>query len=189
MYKNGRPLLSSIRRKVSNPSCGFSLIELMICLSIFAILGLYSASAYNPNIDQIRVDRAAKRLIHHLALARLEAVRQGRPVTLCPGDTSEGCATGNGWSGGWIAFGDPNQNYILDPDERPILAGAGSSDLTIGWRTPDRLLFKPDGSAWPNGHFRICGLTSSNRRAVIGHLTGRARLSAQAPGNKPVQCP
>ena len=130
-----------------------------------------------------------KRLLHHLALARLEAIRLGLPVTLCPGDTSEGCATGNGWSGGWIAFGDPNQNYILDPDERPILAGAGSSGLTIGWRTPDRLLFKPDGSAWPNGHFRICGLGSSNRRAVIVHFTGRARLSAQAPGNKSVRCP
>ena len=188
MYKNGRPLLSSIRRKVSNPSCGFSFIELMVCLSIFAILGLYSASAYNQKIDENRVDRTAERLIHHLALARLEAIRQGYPVTLCPGGTSDGCATGNRWSGGWVAFGDPNQNYILDPDERAILAGVGSSGVTIGWRTPDRLLFKPDGSVWPNGHFRICGLTSSHRRAVIVHLTGRARLSPQAPGNKPVQC-
>ena len=188
MYKNGRPLLSSIRRKVSNPSCGFSFIELMVCLSIFAILGLYSASAYNQKIDENRVDRTAKRLIHHLALIRLEAIRQGYPVTLCPGGTSDGCATGNRWSRGWVAFGDPNQNYILDPDERAILAGVGSSGVTIGWRTPDRLLFKPDGSVWPNGHFRICGLTSSHRRAVIVHLTGRARLSPQAPGNKPVQC-
>tara|TARA_B100002003_G_scaffold16507_1_gene13733 strand:+ start:253 stop:738 length:486 start_codon:yes stop_codon:yes gene_type:complete len=160
----------------------------MVCLSIFAILGLYSASAYNQKIDENRVDRTAERLIHHLALIRLEAIRQGYPVTLCPGDTSDGCATGNRWSGGWVAFGDPNQNYILDPDERAILAGVGSSGVTIGWRTPDRLLFKPDGSVWPNGHFRICGLTSSHRRAVIVHLTGRARLSPQAPGNKPVQC-
>ena len=188
MYKNDRPLLSFICPKVSNPSCGFSLIELMICLSIFVILGLYSASAYNQNIDQIRIDRAPKRLLHPLALARLEAIRLGLSVTLCPGTSTEGCVKDKPWSVGWIAFADPNQNYILDPDERLILASVGSSGLTIGWRTPDRLLFKPDGSAWPNGHFRICGLGSSNRRAVIVHLTGRARLSAQAPGNKPVRC-
>lgn len=188
MYKSGRPLLSSIRQKVSNPGLGFSFVELMICLSIFVILGLYSASAYNQQTNAHRVDRTAERLAHHLALARLEAVRRGYPVTLCPGGTSEGCATGKGWSAGWVAFGDPNQNYILDPDERPILAGAGSPGVTIGWRSPDRLLFKPDGTVWPNGHFRVCDLTASNRRAVIVHLTGRTRLSALAPGKKPVRC-
>ena len=188
MYKNGRPLLSSIRRKDSNLGCGFSLIELMICVSIFIILGLYSAGAYTQKINENRVDSTAKRLIHHLALARLEAVRQGYPVTLCPGVASEGCKIGNGWQGGWVAFGDPNQNYILDPDERPILAGAASLGVTIGWRTPDRLLFKPNGSVWPNGHFRICDMTAKNQRAVIVYLTGRVRFSVQAPGNKSVRC-
>jgi prepilin-type N-terminal cleavage/methylation domain-containing protein len=188
MYKNGRPRLSSIRHKVSNPSSGFSFVELMITVSIFGILGLYSISAYHEKIDAHRVVRTAERLAHHLALARLEAVRQGYPVTLCPGDTSEGCATGNRWSAGWIAFVDSNQNYTLDSGERPFLAAAKSPGVTIGWRSPDRLLFKPDGSVWPNGHFRVCDFVSSNRRAVIVHLTGRARLSPQAPGNKPVQC-
>ena len=188
MYKSGRPALSSIRAKDSNPNSGFSFLELMITVSIFGILGLYGVSAYHEKIDAHRVARTAERLVHHLALARFEAIRRGYPVTLCPGDTSQGCTTGNRWSAGWVAFVDPNQNYTLDSGERPILTTARSPGVTIGWRSPDRLLFKPDGSVWPNGHFRVCDLASSNRRAVIIHLTGRARLSAQAPGNKPVQC-
>jgi prepilin-type N-terminal cleavage/methylation domain-containing protein len=188
MYKSSRPRLSSIRSKDSNPSSGFSILELMITVSIFGILGLYSVSAYHEKIDAQRVARTAERLSHHLALARLQAIRLGFPVTLCPGTPPEGCVKDIPWSAGWVAFADPNRNYILDPDERPILASVGSSGVTIGWRSPDRLLFKPDGSVWPNGHFRVCDLSSSNRRAVIIHLTGRARLSPLAPGNKPVQC-
>lgn len=188
MYKNGWPLLSSIRGKDSNPNLGFSLVELLIIVSIFGILGLYSANAYHEQIYARRVAHISERLVHHIALARLESIRLGLPVTLCPGTSTEGCVKNKPWSVGWVAFADPNKNYLLDPNEKPILASAGSPDVTIGWRTPDRLLFKSDGSVWPNGHFRICSLTASDRRAVIVHLTGRARLSVQAPGKKPVRC-
>ncbi len=188
MSKNGRPPLSSIRPKDSNRNSGFSFVELMVVVSIFGILGLYGIGAYHEKINTHRVARTAEKLAHHLALARFEAIRWGYPVTLCPGDASEGCAAGSRWSAGWVAFVDSNQNYTLDSGERPFLAAAKSPGVTIGWRSPDRLLFKRDGSVWPNGHFRVCDLASSNRRAVIIHLTGRARLSTQAPGNKPVQC-
>lgn len=70
------------------PVRGFSLLELMVTLSIVATLAAIAAPRYHGSVARHRLDLAAARLVGDLDLARRVAVVEGRSVTVAfrPGD-------------------------------------------------------------------------------------------------------
>ena len=75
---------------------GFTLIELMIVLSIAAILLVLAAPAFNSFISAQRLRNASFDLVSDLLLARSEALKLQNNVVLTPTATSV-----DGWTGGW----------------------------------------------------------------------------------------
>ncbi|MCZ2103521.1 MAG: GspH/FimT family pseudopilin [Burkholderiales bacterium] len=71
---------------------GFTAIELMVVVSIVAILAALAAPSFQPLIERWRVREAAENLTSTLYYARSEAIKRGGGITID--------ATG-GWGQGW----------------------------------------------------------------------------------------
>jgi type IV fimbrial biogenesis protein FimT len=55
-----------------------------------------------------RVAAEVNGLLGDMQLARMEAIKQGVPVTICTSTNGTGCAGTTTWQGGWIVFTDFN---------------------------------------------------------------------------------
>lgn len=135
---------------------GFTLVELVLTVSVLAILTAATAPAFTSIVNQNRLSSAANEMVASLQLARAEAMRRNARVVLCrsadPNAASPACATGSGDWTGWIAFVDGNRNGSPDAGE-PILSRhsvsgpvsvRASSDIAAA---DDRVVFRPDGRA------------------------------------------
>lgn len=77
---------------------GFTLIELMVTLAIAVILASIAAPSFQNMLASQRVRAATSDLITHLMLARSEAIKQNRSITLLSNAGEEA------WQGGWRIF-------------------------------------------------------------------------------------
>ena len=167
---------------------GFSLVEAFIVLALIALLSGFAVPAWQTQIIAKEVDTASGQLFRDLLLARVESIRRGVPVVLCPSRDGEICHPDGDWGNGWIGFEDHDGNQSHDRTESILFVGLALPRVNINWRSPNRLRFMPQGEAWPNGHFRVCGNKHSKKRAVIVYRTGRARLASKSPSGAPVLC-
>jgi type IV fimbrial biogenesis protein FimT len=94
---------------------GFTLIELMVALSVAAIILTVGIPNFRTLIQNNRAATQANELVGALGLARAEAVKRGLPVAICASNDSSTCTGGNDWAGGWIVFVDDNAG---DPGNR-----------------------------------------------------------------------
>ncbi len=100
---------------------GFTAIELLVTISVVAILATLAAPSFNGLIDRWRVRGVAEDLTSTLYYARSEAIKRGGNVVISklPNNTN-GCtsATGNdNWDCGWFVCEDANTNNACDSGE------------------------------------------------------------------------
>ena len=169
-------------------SSGFSLAETLIVLFIIAVVLGFAVSDFHSQIIAKEVDAASGRLFRDLQLARLDSIRRGVPVVLCPSPDGASCRFGEQWRHGWIGFEDRNWNQRRENGEEILLSGPSTTSVSLKWRSPHWIRFSPDGGAWPNGHFRICSNDLSKARAVIIYRTGRVRVDDSSPSGGLVLC-
>ena len=167
---------------------GFTLIELLIVLGIIAVLIGFAVPEWRGQIIAKQVDTASSNLLHHLTLARNVSIQTGLSVLVCPASRTLACELDAPWSGGWFGFIDKDQDRRYDPEERIIFAAPSPPGVDIYWRTPNWIRFRPQGDAWPNGHFRLCSESDRRAQTVIVYLTGRVRLSANTPDGQTILC-
>ena len=169
-------------------SSGFSLVETLIVLAIIAAVVGFAVPGLQNQIISKEVDAASGRLFRDLQLGRVDAIRRGVPVVLCPSPDGASCQFEEPWRQGWIGFEDRNRNQHRENGEEILLSGPSTTSVSVEWRSPNWLRFSPDGEAWPNGHFRICSNDLSEARAVIIYRTGRVRVDDRSPSGGPVLC-
>ena len=194
-------------------SRGFTLIELMVTLSVFAILAAVAVPNVSGYIVSSRLTSYANDVLAALNLARSEAVRRNQRVIVCPvgasggvPDTSACVDPGSGNWQGWMVFEDTQPaNGTREAGEEVIRAGVfgggatvvRASDALSG--TANRVVFRPDGIAKAHGGItiqqvaiRVCD--SSSRRTqnardinmLFGSRVGVERAadsSCAAPSN------
>jgi len=169
-------------------SQGFSLVETLVVLAIIAgVLG-FAVPGWQKQIIAKEVDTASGQLFRDLQLARVESIRRGVPVVLCPSEGDETCRSDGDWGNGWIGFEDHDGDQTYDSTESILLVGPAFARVSINWRNPNWLRFMPQGEAWPNGHFRVCDKSHSRTHSVIVYRTGRARLGKKSPSGAPILC-
>ena len=92
------------------PRCnrGVTLVELMVTISIMAILLAIGVPAMGRFIHDTRTSNVTNEFVNALNLARSEAVRRNRLVTVCrsanPEAATPSCDNGSDWSTGWVVF-------------------------------------------------------------------------------------
>ncbi len=96
-------------------SRGFSLIELLVVLSIAAVLIALAAPDMRELIKRRRLDSAVTDLYGAIDLARAQAIARGSRVQLVPLEPA-----GANWSAGWVVFVDANGDRRPGPAEEVI---------------------------------------------------------------------
>lgn len=101
---------------------GFTLLELMITITVLVILVTIGVPSYQATVRNNCAVSGANSLLSILTLARSEAQRRGRTVTVCPGNSDgTGCATsGTAWEASLVAFVDTDKDRTLDTGEELI---------------------------------------------------------------------
>ncbi len=88
---------------------GFTILELIITIALAAILTTIAIPSFRSALQNNRITAQTNDLLTAFQLARSEAVKRGRPVTLCASDVDAGGANpvcGDDWSVGWMVFVD-----------------------------------------------------------------------------------
>ena len=119
--------LSAIKRL----NRGVTLVELMITIVILGILAAVGMPAMARFLNDTRVSGTTNEFVSALNLARMEAIKRGRLVTLCRSTNPEvgaaTCTSGSDWSTGWIVFVETSSGGALGTNvvEANILARHG----------------------------------------------------------------
>ncbi|GGK61700.1 GspH/FimT family pseudopilin [Amphritea balenae] len=134
-------------KSTNSYSRGFSLIELMLVLTILSILLFIAVPNFSGFVSQTRLSGAKDRLISSLSFARTEAIKRGSPSIICRSVDGINCA-GNiviaatrDWAGGWLIFSDENENNLLDNNELMRMETDLNSSLTIEFSRGDLIVF------------------------------------------------
>lgn len=97
---------------------GFTLVELLTVMTIVAILLSIGVPSYRYVTNTNRIAGELNGLLGDMQLARMEAIKQGLPVTICISSDGVNCLTAaNDWKNGWIVFYDANGNGKVDSAE------------------------------------------------------------------------
>jgi type IV fimbrial biogenesis protein FimT len=173
------------------PKDGFTVLELLVSLSIAAIVTATAAPAFQSFSNNQRVKAAVLELHNDLAAARGEAIFGRQAVVACPGDPAAGCRDSNEWQAGWIVFVDANRDNRRQDTEKVLRENPGF-ERTIMTSSPGRRQFRfyPDGrSPGSNGSLTICGPggPAQARKLVVSNV-GRIRRDT-APELDESLCP
>jgi type IV fimbrial biogenesis protein FimT len=98
-------------------STGFTLVELLVVIMIVSILMGIGAPSFKYVTNSNRLSAEVNGLLGDMQLARAEAIKEGVSVTVCASTDQATCSKSSDWSRGWIAFVDPNNIGVRDPDE------------------------------------------------------------------------
>ncbi|MFK0571729.1 GspH/FimT family pseudopilin [Endozoicomonas sp.] len=170
----------------TNPttSRGVSLLELLVSLSIAAILIAVSAPSMKTLIINNRVANVADEVFTSLVLARSEAIKRQRTVSLCSTIDDLTCdEDDSGWHHGWLIFTDESDDGVLNGNDQLLRRVAAQSDLiSISWNRGFSLRFNSRGQTTQAGTFRVCDQSDSNNKvkAIVISMTGRTRTEDQS---------
>ncbi|MCL6264282.1 GspH/FimT family protein [Craterilacuibacter sp. RT1T] len=103
------------------PAQGLTLIELLLTLSILAIMLAMALPAFGPMVANHKAKSASQSLVSALNLARSEAIKRGHEVSICPladGNSARNCLT-DGWGN---ALSNEAGIWVFDDQTLPLLA-------------------------------------------------------------------
>jgi type IV fimbrial biogenesis protein FimT len=175
-----------------NSQRGFTLIELMITISISAIL----LSMTVPSFAEMRQNSIRRSALndywHAIFLARNEAIKRNSVVVLCKSNDGQTCqpAAAN-WSSGWLVFDNLDHDEPAQRDDgEPILKTYTTNPRISIKSNRVNFSFRPITQGAVNGTIVFCDKRGpAEARAIIISHTGRPRLSNRDASNRILSCP
>lgn len=107
----------------SQKSTGFTLVELIVTLTIAGILIALAAPAMKTFIQNQRLTSQANDLIADINTARSEAIKRGSSVSVCSSTSLTGCSASTQWETGRIVFLDSDGDATVDSGDTIVRAG------------------------------------------------------------------
>lgn len=164
---------------------GFSLIELLVVLSITSILMLVVAPTFNDAWLGNKLASYANDFVASATMARSEAIKRNTNVTLCASTCSASastcsCAASGDWEQGWIIQVGTTQ----PPFHR---SEALSSGLKMSGATTS-IAFNPTGVDIATATLTLCRnspTVGAQERVIAISATGRATVSKTTSGSCP----
>lgn len=162
---------------------GLTLVELIVTMAVLAIALSIAAPSFSALLRSNREATVYHLLTTSLAFARVSAIKNNAPVTVCPSSDGERCREDAVWSDGWIIYRDPgrdrqpaNVNAVIRRSE----GVANGLHLRSSTGRP-RVRFLPNGWAYgSNLSIHLCGKSDDvHLGSVIVNNGGRPRTKRQ----------
>lgn len=157
----------------------FSLLELLICLSISSIILSVATPSLQEVIQNNQKTQTVNQLLGALQFARGSAIFGRSTIGVCAG--ADVCSDTLTWRNHLLVFADANQNGQLDFDEELLRTDNLPDDLAWHWsnfRDRNYLQFEQDGTTRAlNGTLTLCRDGQPLKQIVI-NLAGRLRTQA-----------
>ena len=161
---------------------GFTLLELMVTVSIMAILAAIAFPSFQSSMRSNRVATTSNELLASLSLARSEGIKSTRGGGVCA--SGDGSSCGTDWNQGWMVWTEKDGDGVHDGDEtvvrysqgKPMLQVAASA-ATIAFDGRGRIVGSPATPATidvvPTG-------VTAPARCVEINVTGQTRVKQEA---------
>ena len=164
-------------------SIGFTLIELVVTLTIVGILATIAAPSMSSFIQNNRLRTQVSDFVVDLNFARSEATKQKSNVAICAGNTIVGCDATKAWQDGRLVFIDADNSSSFNAGDtilRSHEALEGNNTLANKTTSGKILIFNSSGSvANPgtgDGTYAFCDRRGASLgRGVEVLNTGRVR--------------
>lgn len=157
---------------------GFTLIELIITLSIAGILMVVAVPAMTKFINNNRLSTVTNDFVGDLSLARSEALKRGSQAGVCKGNSS-GCAGGGtAWTSGWIVFADVDENETWSANDvllRVREALPPSTAITLSTGSNNAIIYGSQGQVSQGAPetVLVCNSKTNRRREIALITAGR----------------
>ncbi|MEQ1557354.1 MAG: GspH/FimT family pseudopilin [Methyloglobulus sp.] len=186
-------LIKSDHESRPSSQMGFTLMELMITVSIAGILTGLAVPSFNAIIRSSRLTTYTNEFVTALNLARSEAVKRGMSVTVRKIDSfSSTKLVGANWEDGWDVFTDVNSDSKFAAGDVLIKTSGGfnaSYTLRGSGLLANYVRFGPDGAS-TTGSLVLCddsdgnGVPEANTSRLITLVTtGRVRIMPDTNGD------
>lgn len=180
---------------------GFTLVELMITITVFALMLAIGVPSFQSTIMNNRMTSQINAFVTALNQARSEAVKQNQRVTVCVSTDGSTCAGAgvNNWESGWIVFVDRNTDGIIDDGND--CANNATDDCVLSVHAPlngnttmrsgnNAVSYTGSGASNGTRTFTMCDSRGgSHSRAIIVSLSGRPRISETEADGSALSCP
>lgn len=175
------------------PVLGWTLIELLVCLTLIGVLLGMAVPWGAELVELVRWKSNVGDAYLQMGQARLMAVQKQQMITLCPSQNGLSCE--RDWQGPWIVFADHNGNGVIDGRDQLVHSSAPRSlNGELRWRSFRNLpylQFTLDGQTNSvNGTLAFCdgrGRVGWDRKIVINRI-GRARVVTAAVDGRLPEC-
>lgn len=171
----------------------FTLIELLITVTIIAISISIAIPSFNALIEKTKLKTTALDLHSTLMHARNHAISNRVMVIVCQanGSNFEQCSPRrkryDNWRNGWISYADLNKNNELDRKDEILSVHKANGQTAVVFNQMGRLRFFPIGSARSAG-FYMCSSNSSQTQYIRLLHTGRSRMSKELSPKQLLKC-
>ena len=174
---------------VKNKDTGFTLVELLVVIAVLAIILSLAVPDFQGVVADTRQSTLYNKVTSTLRVARSEAIKRGKGVSVCVRSTDTTC--GSDWSKGLLVFSDSASDgtpLTYDGTDKVIkVITLPVSGVTLSSRgrvkgttsAADKTIVRFDGRGqpnWTNGTFLLCDSRGAKRaRAIILMGSGNTR--------------
>lgn len=168
---------------------GVTLIELLVCVTLLAILLTRAdLDGFARGRDKRQVESAMTGIVSAISMARQSAISEATMVTFCRSNDGSHCQ--GQWHDGSIVFTDRNGDRTINDDDRllyrlePLMIPGSLKFRSFG--NKQYLQMTPFGMTnYQNGNFTWCPENgdATLARQVIISFTGRTRYARDADGD------
>lgn len=190
-----------------SPHAGLTLIELLTALSILAILAALGLPPMRAAVESSALRSATADLLSAIQVARSDAIRLGRRVTICRSQDQKVCdtSTSANWEAGWLVFIDIDRASSTDAEvsatdivtarHGPVpgrMRIVGNSRLAEFISFSSSGLGRTMGGGMLMGTLRVCSTSPAlkdKERAVDLILSASGRVISEVPRSVASTCP
>lgn len=169
--------LGCLRMNMRSES-GFTLLELLVTILLAAILVTIAIPSFRNMILDNEITATANALVVGLKVARSDALRESRDVSLCPDSpaTTTPC-DGTSWTAGWQVWADRQENGTPSATEVIRANGQSPSSIVIdqnGSTSPTAVEYLANGlnSTGKTITFSVCDTQRHNEQGVKITISG-----------------
>lgn len=140
------------------------MIELLVVLTVAAVLLTIGIPSFRSVIANQRASSSINEVLASFRLARSEAIKSARSVTVCKSADGATCGDDTEWEEGWIVF-------LNTAPGTPDTVDAGDQIIRVNSGLPGDLTLRPIGDVDTFLSYRPTGSAGTTAQNLSGTLT------------------